>query len=171
VDEVVGTQRAGAGSVAAPAAPSPLSGLSLSGRYEHRVDRKGRLVLPAAFRAHFSAGGHLQQWQGTCLTLFTPGGWEAWLAYNREQFKAGGHNASSLVRRLRSQADMVEIDGQGRFVMPPRFRVLAPLDHPVTVLGQHDRVEIWLPERLDADDPGAGNVIELNMDDYENHAR
>lgn len=168
MDEVVGTQRAGDGSVAAPAAPSLLS---LSGRYEHRVDRKGRFVLPSAFRRHFAAGGHLQEWQGACLTLFTAGGWETWVDFNREQFKAGGHNASELVRRMRSQAEMVEIDGEGRFVMPPRFRGLAPLDHPVAVLGQHDRVEIWLPEHLDAQDAAVGNVIEINMDDYENHDR
>lgn len=147
--------------------------LALSGEYEHRVDGKGRLVLPTAFRPHFAGGGHLGFWQQRCLALFTPEGWDEWLDYNRHQALAIAKPAdvTAAVRRARRAADHIVPDGQGRFIVPPRFRELAPLETQVMVLGQGDHVEVWLPDALDAEDAAAGDLTDMNMDAYETRDR
>ncbi len=166
----------GAGSlaVAAPTAPGTASS-RLTGRYEHRIDGKGRLVLPANHRGHFRAGGYLQVWEGKCLALLTDHGFENMVAHVRrqvlEQGSASGTSVGATMRVAYAATEHVTPDVQGRFIIPPRFRDRAPLSSPVTVIGALDRCEIWLPEALAGEDPSAPNVLEIIQAGYESYPR
>lgn len=157
------------------AAAVPVRAPLLSGEFNHKVDSKGRLVLPSGFRANFAGGGHLQEWQGTHLTLFTDDGFRVWVAGTRQRLldrgDLTGASLQTAIRKLGKAAERVTPDAQGRFMVPPRFRRLAPLDTEVVVIGMFDRIEIWLPEALADEDPDSEVDLAMLQDDYESHHR
>lgn len=114
------------------------------GRYEHSLDAKGRLILPAKFRPAFDNGGYLTQFNDRCLALWTPEDFEKQMTLMEE--------ASERSREERNQARIwaagsqeVEIDKQGRMAISPNLREFARLTDEVLVNGSITRVELWDP--------------------------
>jgi MraZ protein len=114
------------------------------GRYEHSLDIKGRVILPAKFRSHFEKGGYLAQQSEGCLALWTPGEFDRQMAVMLE--RAGESRANRNRARLwAASSHEVEIDRQGRMAIPAHLREFAGLDSEVLVHGAIDRVELWNP--------------------------
>ncbi len=114
------------------------------GRYEHSLDTKGRVILPAKFRATFERGGYLAENHEGCLALWTHGEFQRQMAGMQEQ-AATGRTDRNRARLWASNAQEVEIDRQGRMVIPPRLRQFARLESDVLVVGALDRIELWNP--------------------------
>jgi MraZ protein len=114
------------------------------GRYEHSLDSKGRVILPAKFRADFERGGYLTEHQERCLALWTLGEFERQLRAMQEQ-AAEGRTERNRARLWAANSYEVEIDRQGRMAIPARLREFAALDGDVLVHGAIDRVELWNP--------------------------
>lgn len=163
------------GGAVALSAAAPVQPPLLTGEFNHKIDSKGRLVLPSGFRSSYSGGGHLQVWQGTHLTLFTDAGYRIWATDTRQRLidrgEMTGASLQTAIRKLARAAERVTPDAQGRFIVPPRFRGLAPLNTEVVVLGMFDRIEIWLPEALADEDPSSEVDLAMLQDDYESHPR
>jgi MraZ protein len=116
------------------------------GRFEHTIDDKGRLTLPAKFRAAFEKGGYLTQGLDGCLALWTPEEFEAQTAAMQER-AAQSQADRNLVRLWASSSADLVVDRQGRVSIPGRLRQFAGLTDDVLVLGTIDRVELWDPGR------------------------
>jgi MraZ protein len=118
------------------------------GRYEHSLDPKGRVILPAKFRAHFERGGYLTQYHQGCLALWTPDEFERQSA-TMESAQELGPAERNLARVWASGTQEVEVDRQGRVAIAPPLRVFARLDGDsgVLVMGAINRIELWSPER------------------------
>ena len=117
------------------------------GRYEHSLDTKGRVILPAKFRGQFERGGYLTQNSEGCLALWTPGEFERQMEHMQE--RAGSSRADRNRARIwASNSAEVEIDRQGRMPIPAHLRTFAHLDAEVLVHGAIDRVELWNPAAL-----------------------
>ena len=114
------------------------------GRYEHSLDTKGRVILPAKFRAQFEDGGYLTQHSEGCLALWAPGEFERQMAVIAEQAATGKTNRNRA-RLWAANSQEVEIDRQGRMPIPAHLRDFAGLESEVLVLGAIDRVELWSP--------------------------
>ena len=112
------------------------------GRFEHSLDGKGRLILPAKFRAAFDRGGYLTQYQDGCLALWTPDEFDLQMASMQER-AASGRSERNLARLWASTSHEVEIDRQGRMAIPAHLREFAGLQGDVLVHGAIDRVEFW----------------------------
>jgi MraZ protein len=120
------------------------------GRYEHSLDTKGRVILPAKFRAAFERGGYLTENREGCLALWTLGEFERQTSAMLER-SASGRTDRNRARLWAAHSYEVEIDRQGRMAIPSHLREFASLDGDVLVHGAIDRVEIWSPavwERL-----------------------
>jgi len=114
------------------------------GRYEHSLDDKGRVILPAKFRGPFDHGGFLTQYQDGCLSLWTPDEFE--LQMETMQGRASTSKSDrNLARLWASTSHEVEVDKQGRMAIPSHLRVFAGLEGDVLVHGAIDRVELWNP--------------------------
>ncbi len=111
------------------------------GTFEHSVDEKGRLVLPALFRHHLADRGFLSQYD-QCIGLWTPEGFEAVAARLTERVRAGEASQFAL-RAFAANAHEVKPDSQGRIMIPERLREFAGLQRDVVIIGALDRVEIW----------------------------
>ena len=118
------------------------------GRYEHSLDDKGRVILPAKFRPHFEHGGYLAPEQDGCLSLWTPDQFELQMETMLERATTG-RSDRNLVRLWASTSHELEIDRQGRMAIPARLREFAGLVGDVLVLGAIDRVELWNRETWD----------------------
>ncbi len=116
------------------------------GRYEHSLDGKGRVILPARFRGAFAGGGYLTQYQDGCLALWTGDEFDKQMEAMLERASSGRQDRN-LARLWASTSHDVDVDGQGRMVIPVRLREYAGLTADVLVQGAIDRVELWNPER------------------------
>jgi MraZ protein len=114
------------------------------GRYEHSLDSKGRVILPAKFRVSFERGGFLTENREGCLALWTPGEFERQMGAMQER-AASGRTARNQARLWSATSHEVEIDRQGRMAIPAHLREFARLEGDVLVHGAIDRVELWAP--------------------------
>lgn len=119
------------------------------GRYEHGLDPKGRVILPAKFRAHFEHGGYLTQYWEGCLALWTPEEFEKQMVA-MEAAQEQGRSERNLARVWASGTQEVEVDRQGRLFISPPLRGFAGLESGVLVHGALNRIELWSPERWTA---------------------
>ena len=131
------------------------------GRYRYQLDEKGRVSLPAAFRAE--AESHrfvLLQWENPYLTLFPESEWKSFrdslLTYRRSGSAAAHH-----VREIISNAVEVAPDKQGRILIPSWLKEAASLEGTVLLIGNIDRVELWNPERY------RGGIRDRRDEDFE----
>jgi MraZ protein len=130
------------------------------GRYEHSLDPKGRVILPAKFRAPFDEGGFLTQFHDRCLALWTPDEFEKQMRGMQES-QEQGREQRNLARVWASGSADVDVDRQGRMAIPHKLREFARLDGDVLVIGAIDRVELWSPAEWQAKvEPSEGLLTE-----------
>lgn len=126
---------------------------NLVGEYRHKLDAKGRLSLPSAFRKALPKDLIVTlSPEGDCLYVFEPDGFGGWVESLFES--AGGFKSSNKqqVRTrlvLNSRAKSVELDGSGRIGIPAQQREQASLDKEVVLIGDTDHFEIWDAKRWD----------------------
>lgn len=112
------------------------------GEYEHNVDQKGRLAIPAKFRTALANGAVIARGLDSCLTLYPKKEWEA-LAEKIAALPTTDPNARSFARFILSGAVDVEADKQGRIILPAYLRQYANLGATVVVAGLFNRIEVW----------------------------
>ncbi len=118
------------------------------GRYEHSLDAKGRVILPARYRGSFDTVAYLSQHQEGCLALWTPDEFEKQLA-EMQATQDRGTAERNMVRIWSAGLSEVELDRQGRVAIPAYLRAYAQLENAVLVIGALNRIELWNPEQWD----------------------
>ena len=130
------------------------------GSFEHAIDARGRVAVPARYRHALGGGGVLRSSADGCIELYTQEGFEA-----EVRTRLGDHASTrDLVGRRERRgflpgAFMVELDRQGRVLLPASLREAAALESRAIVVGCGDYVELWSPERWEAE---AGVATEVN---------
>jgi len=114
------------------------------GRFEHSLDLKGRVVLPARYRSAFAPYAYLTQHRHRCLALWTQEQFDQQLEAMMAMQEAGDDELN-LARYLSAGSVEVEIDRQGRLPIPSFMREFASLDGGVLVTGAVNRLELWNP--------------------------
>jgi MraZ protein len=111
------------------------------GEYEHTIDAKGRMAVPAKFRGQLDRGAVISKGMGRCLSVYTMVLWEEKSAALVEG--KTNEELRDFERRIYPSASEIELDGQGRLVIPAKLREYAGLAGDVTVVGVRDHVEVW----------------------------
>jgi MraZ protein len=117
------------------------------GTFEHTLDDKGRLILPASFRPKLAEGAYVTSLDH-CLAILPPEEFDN-MADQLESRIASGQGNVSALRAFASKADEVVPDSQGRVRLLPHLREVAELDRAVIVTGALRHIEIWNPARWD----------------------
>ncbi|MDI3496354.1 MAG: transcriptional regulator MraZ [Patescibacteria group bacterium] len=114
----------------------------LIGEYNHSLDNKGRVAIPAKFRAALKKGAVVTKGLDNCLFL-----------YSKEQFAIIAQKFSALPlsqakarafsRHMLAGAMDVEFDNQGRITLPEYLRSFSNLKKKVVVAGLYNHLEIW----------------------------
>ena len=119
------------------------------GEYQHAVDEKGRIAVPAKFRADLRKGAVVTKGLDNCLFLYTRQEWKK-LADRLAALPISKANTRAFARLMLAGAMDVEIDGQGRMLLPEYLRTFAGLSKQVVVTGLYNRLEIWDTQRWEA---------------------
>jgi MraZ protein len=121
----------------------------LSGRFDHALDEKGRVSIPARFREVLQSQGHDRLYitnhilEGErCLILYPPREWEA-LAVRIKEKARFDRNVQLFETFYIGGSHEVEADKQGRILIPPKLRSFAKLDREVTFSAQIDQMQLW----------------------------
>ncbi len=117
------------------------------GQYNHTLDDKGRLTVPAKFREGLGNEFVITCGMDGCLFAYPA---EAWGAFE-EKLKTlpvtGNKTARKFARFFTSSACSVELDKQGRILIPAMLREYAGMKKETVFAGVLDRVEIWSADR------------------------
>jgi MraZ protein len=131
-----------------------------TGRYQHSIDVKGRLAIPAKHREQLPTGSVMTIAPENCIRVYPPSEWEA-VTQDMRLTVATDPTERSLVRRLFSDAHEIEFDKQGRVLIPSWLRDAAGLGSSALVVGANNVVEIWSDENWEAFKTESGDFTGL----------
>jgi MraZ protein len=112
------------------------------GEYHHNLDEKGRLAVPTKFRGELAKGAVITRGLDSSLFLFPKEEWDK-LAEKLATLPLGQSDTRAFARLMLAGAMDVELDKQGRVILPEYLRKYASLGKTVVVAGLYNRMEIW----------------------------
>jgi MraZ protein len=135
------------------------------GQYQHSLDEKGRVILPAKFRGQLEGGAYMARGLDGCVCVYPTDEWER-VAGNMRELSTRGPAQRQAARTFFAGAAEVVPDRQGRVAIPAHLRDFAGLglDREVVVAGVLSRVEIWDAERWLAREQEGEQVITAAQD-------
>ncbi|MCF6276677.1 MAG: division/cell wall cluster transcriptional repressor MraZ [Candidatus Magasanikbacteria bacterium] len=116
------------------------------GEYKHNLDEKGRMAVPKKFREDLKGGAVITRGLDNCLFLYTKKEWEK-LAEKLASLPFSQAKSRAFSRLMLAGAMDVDIDKQGRIVLPEYLRSFAGLKKTTIVAGLYNRLEIWDQEK------------------------
>lgn len=121
----------------------------LVGTFEHKLDTKGRLVIPARFREELGSSVVASFGIDRCISIYSQKSWESILERLHSLPYSKG-KTRDLVRVLLASAHEVPIDPAGRVLLPQTLRDQAEIDLEVSINGVLDHIEVWNAVKWDA---------------------
>jgi len=115
------------------------------GEYQHSIDEKGRLIIPAKFREALGAQFVVTRGLDNCLFVYPNAEW-ATLEQKLKSLPLMKSDARAFTRFFFSGATECELDKQGRINIPKNLCEYAKLEKECVVIGVSNRVEIWSKE-------------------------
>ena len=112
------------------------------GEYEHSVDAKGRVIMPAKLREDIGEKFIVTKGLDGCLFAFSQNEWTNFET-KLKSLPLSDKNARNFVRFFLAGATECEIDKQGRFLIPNNLRTYATLEKEINIIGVGTRIEIW----------------------------
>ncbi len=113
------------------------------GQYQHNIDAKGRLFIPAKYREELGEAFYVTIGLDGCLSVYSDAKWADLTA----KFDALPIAKARSMRALFANAAKCEPDAQGRILIPAKLRRYAALEKEVVINGASKCVELWNPER------------------------
>ena len=119
-----------------------------TGAFIHRIDEKGRLMIPPRFRPLLGERFTVTRGMEGCLWIFPEDEWFK-VVQKLEPKSLVDRSALALQRFFLGAAEEVTFDPQGRLAIPPVLRSYAGIEHEVMMMGACSRIEVWSKERWD----------------------
>jgi len=110
--------------------------------YQHSIDAKGRLFIPADLRDELGQTFYVTLSTERCLSAYSSESWERFKEKNRQMSQVN----QKRMRPLFAMAAKRELDSQGRINIPQQLRDFADLKKNVAIVGVGERVELWNSE-------------------------
>ena len=145
------------------------------GNIEAKTDAKGRAFLPSVFRKVLQASGEdglvlRRDVFQKCLVLYPESVWNERLDMLKAQLRPWKQAHQQMFRQFVSEAEVVTLDGNGRFLISKRLQKIAEIDQDIQFIGMDNTIEIWSPKNLEQtlkNDEDFGKEFEniMNNDD------
>lgn len=131
-----------------------------TGEYEHNIDAKGRVIIPAKFREELGSFFYITKEQDHCLGVYKKEIWEAYAA-KLDELPTTNETVRRFKRfRLAGASECIP-DGNGRIMIPPPLRAYAGITKEIVSIGNGNRVEIWDKEKWKSEQ----DSFDFNEDD------
>jgi len=118
------------------------------GEYQHIIDSKGRVIMPAKFREGLGERFVLTKGLDYCLFVYPNEEWSI-LEKKLRSLPLTNKDARAFIRFFFAGACECKLDKQGRILIPANLREYAGLEKDVVIIGVSTRVEIWSKDRWD----------------------
>ena len=112
------------------------------GEYQHSIDEKGRMAVPAKFRLALKKGAIVTRGLDNCLFIYTETEWQNLVA-KISTLPLSQQKSRAFSRLMLAGAMDVTLDGQGRILIPEYLRQFAGLKRATIVAGLYNRLEVW----------------------------
>jgi MraZ protein len=112
------------------------------GEYNHNLDSKGRLAIPAKFRVSLKKGAVVTKGLDNCLFLYSKEQWQK-MAEKLASLPTSQAKARAFARHMIAGAMDLEFDSQGRITLPEYLRNFADLNRKTIIAGLYNHLEIW----------------------------
>ena len=116
------------------------------GEYNHTIDEKGRLIIPSKFREELGNSFVVTKGLDGCLFAYDNTEWTA-LEEKLKKLPLTNRDARAFARFMLAGAALVEVDKQGRILLPQVLRGFAELEKDVVLIGVASRIEIWSKDK------------------------
>ena len=125
------------------------------GNIEAKTDTKGRVFLPSTFRKVLQASGEeslvmRKDMHQKCLVLYPESVWNERVDALRARISEWDDEGKMLLRQYMKEAEILTLDGNGRFLIPKRYLQMAEIAQTVRFIGLTDTIEIWAAEKAEA---------------------
>ena len=134
----------------------------IMGEYNHTIDAKGRLISPAKFREVLGDEFVVTKGMDGCLFVFDNSEWQAF-AEKLRSLPMIDKEVRQFTRFFLAGAASVEVDKQGRILIPSVLREFADITKDAVLIGVGSRIEIWSKDRWE------GTVTYQDMEDISKH--
>jgi len=118
------------------------------GEYNHIIDTKGRLIIPSKFREILGDEFVVTKGFDGCLLIYDDEGWRV-LEESLKALPSNKREARELTRHFLAGAAEVEVDKQGRILLPAVLRDYAKITKDIILVGVGNKIEIWDKEQYD----------------------
>ena len=119
------------------------------GEYRHNLDAKGRVIVPAKFREQLTNNIILTRGLDGCITVYTPDQWQK-IYEELKKLPTTKREARMYIHMLTAKAAEVDIDKQGRILIPTSLIEEAQIDKASVIVGAFDHIEIWSEANWDS---------------------
>lgn len=139
------------------------------GEYNHTVDVKGRVSMPAKFRDDLGESFYITRGMEGCLFIYDSKEWNV-MDDKLRNLKFTAKSARGFSRLFYAGAMEVTLDKQGRILIPPHLREFAEIEKDVIIIGVSTRIEVWSKQKweqyLEEDSMNYDELAE-KLDDYD----
>jgi MraZ protein len=118
------------------------------GEYQHAIDSKNRMIIPSKFRESLGESFVLTKGLDGCLYAYTMEEWKV-LEEKLKKLPLTNKDARAFVRFFFSGANEIEVDKQGRALIPQNLLEYAEINKEIISIGVSTRIEIWGKEKWD----------------------
>jgi MraZ protein len=112
------------------------------GNFEHKLDAKGRVVIPAGFRDELGSRVVATSINDECISLYSERNWGE-VVERLEGISKQSSSGEKAQRRILANSYKLEIDSMGRVLIPEKLRLFAKIIQDVCINGNNKKVEIW----------------------------
>lgn len=112
------------------------------GEYKYNLDEKNRIALPSKFRKLFSTGAIITRGLDNCLFIYTTKEWNK-LVEKLASLPISQAKSRAFSRLMLAGAMDVNLDRQGRIILPDYLKEFAGLNKKIIVAGLYNRLEVW----------------------------
>jgi len=117
--------------------------MGLIGNFEHKLDAKGRLVIPACFREELGTRVIATTTDNKCIKLYSERNWEEDFLLPLYELSKKDENGDEIQRLILANSFKQEIDSMGRMLIPEKLRISANIVQDVCINGNNKKLEIW----------------------------
>lgn len=136
------------------------------GEYIHSIDTKGRVIMPQKFREQLGPVFYITRGIDGCLFVYDENEWSA--MYEKiKDLRLTSKKAREFSRFLYAPAREVEVDKQGRMIIPQNLREYAGITKEVAITGVASRIEIWSKEKYTEYNNEREAIFDDMMDEFE----
>jgi MraZ protein len=133
------------------------------GNIEAKIDAKGRAFLPAIFRKVLQAGSEERMVLRKdvfqpCLVLYPESVWNEQMDQLRQRLNRWNKQQQEVFRKFVSEAEVMTLDGNGRFLIPKRYLNMADIELDIKFTGMGDTIEIWSLKKA--------QELQMNAEDF-----